>query len=158
MRTFALPLVALLAVVGFAPAIGAGTVNGNAVGVNAGCADAGLWDVWWWDTSGGSLAIDLTWARLPVAAADYDLQVYRGDALDDGVLTTSEMIASSEHHGAGPAQESISFSALPAGTYVVAVVPYQAEGETYALTAPGSFQYATVGPTPGVELFEPCLI
>ncbi|GEM_PF-4482013 len=141
-----------------APFAAGGSASGAAYGVNGGCVDAGGWDVWYWFTGGGAVTVGLTWSRLPVLGADYDLQVYRGDALDDGVLTPDEMIGASEHHGAGPAQESVSFASLPGGTYFVAVVPYQAEGEGYDITAPGSFQYATVGPTPGVEVFEPCVI
>lgn len=153
MRTLALlALVAMLP-----PLVGAQTVSGNAVGVNGGCVDVGLWDVYWWSTGGGALSLDLTWARLPVLGADYDLMLYRGNALDDGVLTQDELIASAEHHGSGPAHEQLAFASLPGGLYVVAVVPYQAEGETYSLTAPGQLQHATYGPTPGVEAYSPCL-
>jgi hypothetical protein len=139
MRRAAFVLVALLAV----PLAAADTEQGATVGVNLGFVAPGLWDVFQLDTSG--TGVSLAWAASLFPGADYDLRVYRGDALQDGALTPNEEVASSLTRTFAPHTEQVG---VGAGRFLVAVCPFQAQGETYTLSAPSGelrFAAAAVG-------------
>lgn len=146
-------IVLLLALLACAPLASADVRTGSAYGVNGGYADAGLWDAYTWNHWGGDGALGLTWdLGLFPCGADYDLWLYPPGALDDGVLD-EQPLAISESHACGHAREDIARS-LPAGSYVVVVIPWQAEGEHYRLeSSTGSLQYTAL--TVGTEFTCP---
>lgn len=131
-------LVSLLTV----PVVAADSEQGATVGLNLGTESRGLWDVFWLQHGGGGAGISLSWAASLFPGADYDLHLYRGDALDDGQLLPSELIAKSQTRTFATHTEALGLG-LNAGLYLVAVVPWQTQGETYTLQAAGNLEYAT---------------
>jgi hypothetical protein len=112
----------------------AASQTGSTYGVNGGYVQAGLWDTYTFDHVGGAATIQLTWAAGSVpCGADYDLWLYPPGALDDGKLTEQPIATSESHNCGAPKSEAISIL-LPSAKYVIAVVPWQAEGEVYHLT------------------------
>lgn len=126
------------------PVAVADTGQGGTVGVNLGYVAPGAWDAWWYQHAGGGAAIELSWARSVFPGADYDLHLYKPGALNDGYLAQSELVAKSSTRTFAPHAEALSLD-LPAARYVVAVVPFQTQLETYTLsTAGGDLQYAAM--------------
>lgn len=141
MRPILVVLLAL-ALVPLAPTALSDTEQGATVGVNLGAIAPGLWDAFWYQHPGGGASFSLSWAPSLFPGADYDLHVYKPGALDDGYLAQSELVAKSGTRTFAAHTEAISAS-LPAARYVVAVVPFQTQGEVYTLSAtPGQLQYA----------------
>lgn len=145
-----LAFLALLMVPALAQANGAGS---GTVGVNAGYAEAGLWDVYTFDHLGGTAVVTLDWeAGVFPCGASYDLVLYPPGSFDDRRLT-EQPIAVAEARGCGNTHQGIAM-ALPSAKYVVAVVPHQAEGEGYWLEAdPGWVNY--VATAAGTEVTYP---
>lgn len=112
------------------PAAMADTERGSGVGMNLGFVQPGTWDIYHFATSGGAIQLDLTWASSLFPFADYDLRLYRPGALDDNTLTDDELLTHSSNSGG--TFERIN-AGLAAGTYVVAVAPFQAQNEQYTL-------------------------
>lgn len=127
------------------PTVPADTEQGATVGLNLGFIAPGLWDAYWLDHAGGGAALTLSWTNLPFPPADYDLHLYRGDALNDGVLLPGELIAQSSTRTFNAHAESLGVG-LPGGRYVVAVVPFQTQAELYTLSAAGSLSFAAIAP------------
>ena len=126
------------------PLATADTEQGATVGVNLGLIAPGAWDAWWYAHPGGSATLSLSWAASLFPGADYDLHLYQPTALDDGYLSQTELIAKSNTRTFAPHTESLA-PTLSAATYVVAVVPFQTQAETYTLSAtPGQLQFAGV--------------
>jgi hypothetical protein len=145
-------LLVLLALLPFAPAH-ADSATGGSEGVNGGYVDVGAWDLFEVDAGGGVLSISLDWGKgLVPFGADYDLRLYPPGSLDDGVLDENP-VAVSERRSFNEGHEGID-AALPPGRYVLAVVPWQAQGETYVLRANGSLTVVEP-PAPGVEVTYP---
>lgn len=148
-RRVILPLVALaLALVGATPAGAADDAHGATVGLNLGYVAPGVWDLYRYAHPGGDATLALSWSNLPFPPADYDLHLYAPHALDDGMLLPEERIADSSTRTFAPHDESIAL-ALPAARYVVAVVPFQTQGEIYTLES-GSGDLAFAALAPGV--------
>lgn len=137
----ALVLLAFLVVV---PLAVADDETGSTYGLNLGYVAPGVWDAYWFDAPGGTLSASLSWEdAAPFPFADYDLHLYRPGAFDDGSLTPSELVAESSNHPYAHHAEALAYAAPAPGLYVVAVVPFQAQGETYSLAAtPGDLQPA----------------
>ena len=140
MRVAILALPALLLL---APTVGAAdSTEGATVGLNLGYESRGLWDLYWWHHPGGSPEASLSWAESLFPGADYDLRLYREGALDDNVLSDAELIAKSQTRKWAPHVETLA-EPLPAGLYVLAVVPWQTQAEVYELTASaGDLEFA----------------
>lgn len=136
-RSIALILVPLLTI----PTAWADTEQGATVGLNLGYESRGLWDVFWLEHPGGGAGLSLSWAPSLFPGADYDLHLYRGDALDDNELLPDELIAKSQTRTFAPHAESINVG-LPTGLYLVAVVPWQTQAEVYTLGAAGNLEFA----------------
>lgn len=154
MRTLAALLLAgtFLALVPIAPAA---TGTGGAYGVRSGDCDVGGWDIWWLDVSAGALTIDLQWADgLLFVDADYDLFVYRwADYDDDGALTEEPLFAK-ETRSFTVRQETLHVN-VAAGRYVIAVIPHQAQGDTYTLSTSSGVLTDTYPAAPGTRLYSP---
>lgn len=151
MRTLALSTL-LLALLAFTPAVPAGYGRGDTVGANFGFGDAGLWDLWYFDTAGGSnIGFSLQWAD---ARSDLDLYLYPPGSLNDGALDETP-IAVKETRAWGPAQETFFVPSLPAGRYVVAVVAHQSIAAPYELYANPGTLTGTYPGAPGLRLFCP---
>jgi hypothetical protein len=147
-----LVILALLALLPFAPAL-ADTVTSGSEGVNGGYVDAGAWKLYEVWTGGGHLVLTLDWQKgLVPFGADYDLRLYPPGSLDDGVLNENP-VAVSEQRSFTAGHEGIDVI-VPAGSYVLAVVPWQAQGETYTLRANGAITVIEP-PAPGVEFTYP---
>lgn len=126
------------------PSAGADTEQGATVGANLGFMAPGAWDAWWYAHPGGGAAVSLAWEESLFPGADYDLHLYAPSALDDGYLAQAELIAKSNARTFAQHTEGIALT-LGAATYVVAVVPFQTQAETYTLTtAGGDLQFAAV--------------
>lgn len=134
----------LLALVALAPLAVADEEQGSTYGANLGYVAPGLWDTYWLSTPGGVVSAALSWAETGVFPfADYDLHLYAPGAFDDGFLEPSELVAESSQHPYAHHDEALTYAAPSGGLYVVAVVPFQAQGETYTLSAsPGDLQEA----------------
>ena len=138
--------VAILVASAALPAVPADSVDGATVGVNLGYVVPGLWDVYYFASTGAPATLKLTWAPGPLVPADYDLRLYRPGALDDNRLLDDELLAAADYRSFTPHTEIITFSG-PAAVYVVAVVPFQTQGEVYTLDAtPGDLAFATIAP------------
>lgn len=153
MRT-TLPLLLLLALAPPLPAAGAGSGSEGGVGMNLGYVDVGLWDLWYFDKVDGAswATFHLTWEG-SLLGADYDLRLYPPGSLDDGALD-EPALAWSEARAFSPRSEGFSLS-LPEGKYVLAVVPYQAQGERYVVTADPGWLTDIDPPAAGVQLLCP---
>lgn len=137
-----------------APHALADTRTGGAYGMNGGAASVGVWDVYFFDKVGGTstATLALNWTNGLFPGADYDLRLYRPGALDDGVLRDNELITASEQRSFTVRSESIT-RVLAEGKYVVAIVPFQAQGERFTLSAdPGWLNVA--GRAPGVICWD----
>jgi len=115
---------------------------GSATGIGAGlavCAGSGAQAgvAWAYDLVAGptpvTTSVTLSW--LGALPADYDLEVYVGDALDDGALTGDELVAASAHHAGSSEAATVTVPAN--GQLVALVIPWSAHGETYTLAASG---------------------
>ena len=150
MRALSLLIAAVLLLL---PIAGADEVEGGTVGLNLGLVAPGVWDAFDFATSGGAIVITLDWEEPGTFPfADYDLRLYRPGSLADGDLSDNELMAESSQHPYAHAAERIDASIAP-GTYVVAVAPFQAQMETYTLTAnPGTFGDMTT--LVGFQYFE----
>jgi hypothetical protein len=139
MRALALALVLVAAAL---PVAGADSESQRAVGMNLGYVQPGTWCVYYYTTAGPS-TLSLTWQQGMFPFADYDLRLYRPNALQDGALEQHELIAESSQHPYAHHSEHLAVDLAP-GTYTVAVAPFQAQGETFTLVAsPGDLQLAT---------------
>lgn len=133
-----------------APLAAADSRTGSTYGMNGGLVQAGVWDVYTFDKVGGTstATIRLTWDASLFPGADYDLRLYRPGALADGVLRDDELVTAAETRSFSTREEVITRT-LADGKYVVAVVPFQAQGERFTLSAdPGWLNVA--GRAPGV--------
>lgn len=140
----------LLLALPLVPLAGADQESGSSVGVNLGYVSPGVWNLYTFATPGGPVTLTLSWQQpLAFPFADYDLRLYVPTALDDGSLVDSELIAQSSQHPYKHHDERID-TPVGAGTYWVAVVPFQTQNERYTLTAnPGDLQFA--GPAVGYQ-------
>lgn len=140
-------LIALLALV---PLASAQTAQGQAFGLDLGQVKVGDWQAYGWNVGAGARTIDLSWgaSTFPIPFADYDLRLYRIGSLDDGTLTDDELLANSHQHG-GPTPEHIGYTIPLAGEYVIAVLPWQAQGEVFSLTTSAG-SYTFVADAPGI--------
>lgn len=151
MRATVTVLVLLLAPAALAGVAAAGPlVTGGSVGVNGGYASAGVWDLHWFviEKEAGTTAatLNLTWAPSLFPGADYDLRLYREGALEDDVLQDEELLAESSTRSFSVRAERLEVTLAP-GQYVVAVVPFQAQRETYTLRSDvGDLQRAAYAP------------
>lgn len=137
-------LLLALTLVALAPLAVADEERGGTVGLNLGYIAPGLWDAYWYQHPGGGAGLSLSWAPSLFPGADYDLHLYRPDALNDGYLSQSELLAKSNQRTFAAHVESLGLS-LSAARYVVAVVPFQTQGEIYTLqSAGGDLQFAAV--------------
>lgn len=148
-------LFALLAVFAtLSPLAGADSKSGSTYGANGGFAYAGVWDVYTFDKVGGTSAatIALSWDASLFPGADYDLRLYRPGSLDDGVLRNSELVTANETRSFTVRDTAITRT-LAEGRYVVAVVPFQTQGERYTLSAePGWLRFE--GRAPGAACWS----
>lgn len=154
MRHARVLLALLVAALALAPLAAGTTATGSTYGVNGGYAYAGVWIVYEFDKVGGTspAVFDLTWEKSLFPGADYDLRLYRPGSLDDGVLRNSELLNASETRSFATRHESLA-RVLPEGKYVVAVVPFQTQGERFTLSAePGWLNLA--GRAPGVACWS----
>lgn len=142
------PLVLLLLAVLLLPAAGAQPVEGRGYGVDAFYASAGLWHAYGAQHGGGLLTLDLTWGAF-LLATDYDMTLYRPDALNDGVLTQDEAIARAWTYSRSPREEQIAVT-VPPGEYIVTVEPIQSDGQTYRLDSNAALRSLAL--TPGVKI------
>lgn len=144
-----------LALLSMAPLVPADTMTGGAYGFRSGDCDVGGWDLFFFQASGGKVFINLTWADGPLFIdADYDLLVYNYSAYsNDGALTERPWFAS-EGRSFTNRFESIG-ATLPAGRYVIAVVPHQAQGDRYTLSTTSGVLTDTYPPAPGVRGYTP---
>lgn len=126
------------------PAVAADSEQGATVGVNLGYIAPGLWDAYWYQHPGGGASFSLSWAPSMFPGADYDLHLYVPTALNDGYLSPTELIIKSNQRTFAPHVEGFSLG-LAAARYVVAVVPFQTQAETYTVsTAGGDLAFAAV--------------
>lgn len=160
MRTTVLVITAL-SLLPLLPTLHAGSVSGHEPGVSYGTTTAvGLWDLYYATNAHAtpwSVTFTETWGTIATLASDYDILLYRPGSLDDGFLDGSELLASAEHHGTASHTETLTYTLAPSQGYVVAVVPYKAQGEGYVLSSPDAFfQKATSVPAPGIEVGLAC--
>lgn len=134
----------LLSLVALVPLAVADQEEGATVGLNLGYVAPGVWDVYWFNAPAGGLSLSLSWAETGIFPfADYDLHLYRPGAFADAYLEDHELLAYSADHPYAHHAEALTYPAPAGGLYVVAVVPFQAQAETYTLTAtPGDLQPA----------------
>ena len=136
MRALLLPLLLL------APLAAADTEQGATTGWNLGVLAPGLWDVYQVDHP-GSATFSLTWEEsVAFPFADYDLRLYRPGAFDDQYLEPRELVAASEQHPYAHHSEAFSHAG-PAGRYWLAVVPFQAQMETYTVYSSARLAFST---------------
>jgi len=154
-RVGAVRLVPLAVLLLLVPLAAADSETGRTVGLDLGNSSVGSWDVYQFGISGGTTVLSLTWAgsQFPIPFADYNLFLYPPGSFDDNSLANNERLAES-WHGGGFQPESIN-RVLPAGTYWVAVAPWQTQGETYTLWSnTGSLTLAARAQ--GVQSCSPC--
>lgn len=153
-----LALVALL----LPPLVPADTRTGSAYGFDLGYFHAGSWSTFWYGKDQpGDAVITLTWAR-GVLPSDYDLLVYAPGAMDDGFLGEQPIYQSSTRTFA-VRSEQIVVPDLPLTTfnneYVIAIIPHQAQGETFTLSVSPGYLVKNQGPVIGVRddcAYEDC--
>jgi|SRR5581483_7591657 len=143
-----------LLLVALSPLAGATDVAGSSYGVNGGYVDVGLWRLYEIDHPGGVLDLQLSWSLgLFPCGAKYDLYLYPPGSLDDGVLNERPLAISEDHACNHHFQELL--LSEPAARYVIAVVPWQAEGEVYQLHASAGNFYVVSPPAPGTIITCP---